>query len=637
MARKTLSNLTTRSLSAALVVCTGACDGTDEAPPAPPLISCPTQDQAPLFLTNNRPTCTRVGANLGVASGAWPDTSGAPTPIVYVSPGTGAGAGTRESPDHDLATALERAPAPGTIVLARGTYDLTASIAVHATVTLRGAGGGDGGTTITMPPGTAAFDVNPSGNSNALAFSLTGLRLRGREGSAPTGGSSAALQVQGANTRLNLRDIVIERVTEALHANDLATVCARGLSVLRAQRAGLVAQRGAAMLVRDFVIRDGENLGVLADESLVSLHTGLIANNARDGVALRGARRNPPPAACEGVGFECPSMTLCEDLVVPRRCLSGREVDGGVQQNPRERSCRDVSSFEEVAVIGNGVTGLRAELAPPQPDAGEVTPYLGAVFRGRRMVIGNTRVPLPGTIIGGDGLYAGPGARGELDPNVTRDDPEILGSLVVNNTRMGLLIDGDRTSSSSGTSTLRAWAEVSVSGAWVSDNQGPGMYVQRGARVVRLGYGRFERNVALGVGVTSGGRVDAIQCEHFLGTRPGTISLASGTSPTQGDGLSMTGFDGTLPTADGPTSATTRITQSEFRNNGRYGIALRGFPVTFVFDELANSRNVAQDNGRGVSLPGMMLTPAIRGLAAPDFNTSPPIAQGALSTPDTSP
>jgi hypothetical protein len=389
--------------------------------------------------------------------------------------------------------------------------------------------------------------------------------------------------------------------------------------VLRARRAGVVAQGGAAVLLRDFLIRDGENLGVLADESLVVLRTGLIANNARDGVALRGVRRAPSPPPCEDTGAACPSLMLCEDSVVPRRCLRGREVDGGTAQNPDERSCRDVSLLEEVAVIDNGVTGLRAERAP-QPDASAPDLYLGAVFRGTRMVIGNTRAPTD--TIGGDGLYAGPGARGELDPNVARDAPEPLGSLVVHNARTGLLIDGDRQDGR----TLRAWAEVSVSGALVRDNRGPGMYVQRGARVVRLGYGRFERNVALGLGVTTGGRVDAIQCEHFIGTR------LSASTPEFADGLSMTGFDGSLPTDDGPTSTTTQIIQSEFNNNGRYGIALRDFPVNFVENGPMGRPNVASNNSRGVSLLGMMSSPAIAALAMPDFTSRPAIAQTPLTT-----
>ncbi len=569
-----------------------------------------------------------MGASFSAASDLWPDAAGAVAPIVYVSPGTGAGAGTRESPDHDLVSALNRAPAPGTILLARGAYDLTASVVVNSSVALRGAGAGADGATITIPPGTTAFDINPSDRSGAITVTLSGLRIRDREESSASG-SFAALQVRGANTRLNLRDVVVERVIEALHA-ERATVCARGLSVLRARRAGVVAQGGAALVIEDFLIRDGENLGVLADESVVVLRTGLIASNARDGVALRGVRRSPAPMRCEGAEAACPSLTLCDDSPVPRRCLRGREVDGGAVQNSEERSCRDVSLIEEVAVIDNGVTGLRAELAPPQPDAGVSDLYLGAVFRGTRLVIGNTRVPA-GTV-GGDGIYAGPGARGELDPNIVSDLSATPGSLVVDNARMGLLIDGDRTGSRPGEVSLHAWAEMSVSGARVRSNRGAGMYVQRGARVTRLGYGVFERNVALGLGVTTGGRIDAIQCEHFLSTRPGSITLASGALvPTSGDGLSMTGFDRSLPTDDALTSATARIIQSEFSDNGRYGIALQDFPVEFLAG--AGGPNVAGNNGSGVSLPGLGGVPGIGALQDPHFTGSPAIAQGSLTTP----
>ncbi len=638
MWRVMLSNSFARSSGIALAALACACDGAGpEAPPASPLVACPSPDQAPLLRTVDGPTCTRVGADLATASGEWPDVSDAASPIVYVSPGNGAGLGTRESPFHDLASALRATPVPATVLLARGTYALTESVQIDRSVTLRGVGAGEGGTTLVSPAAMSALSVGVAESSSAISVTLSRLRILGSPSGSVAERNVPAVLARGASTALNLRDIVIERAGEGVRATT-ATVCARGLSVWRSRRAGLVAERGAAVLVRDFVIRDGENLGVLSDESVVVMRTGMVAHNVRDGVALRGVRTSLTPCRVEG----CPAAALCEDFVVSRRCVANRFVranpDAGVREIPAESACREVSSFEEVAVIDNGVTGLRAERLPPSPDASATDQDLaysrpGAVFRGTRLVLGNTNVP-SGTV-GGDGIYVGPGTRGELDPNITREDSGVPGSLITANARMGLLIDGDRDSPRPLVSTLRARGEMNLSGAMVRHNRGPGMYVQRGALVERLGYGDFTGNSALGVGVALNGRIAAIQCEHFISTRLGRVTPESEPAVELGDGLSMAEPDTRARDDYGVPIGATEITQSEFLNNARYGVALRSSPVRFVV-AMGLQPSLASGNPRGVNFDS---APREGELRSVEGTTTAPvsIAHGALSTPAASP
>lgn len=622
-----------------LALTLGACDGSESpAPPPSPAPTCPGDNQAPLIRTGFAPVCTAVGADPATAPGDWPDPAGAQEPVVYVSPGAGAGTGTRAAPFHDLATALASTPPPATVLLARGTYPLSATVRLSAPVTLRGAGVGDGATTLTSPRGAPAFEVSAA-DDVSLAVTLARLRVRGDTTGDGGGGDdgTSGVQVVGARTRLTLRDVAFERVRVGVLV-DRATLCAQGLSVRRARRAGLGLVHGGAGLVRDFLIRDGDNVGVLADGSVLAMRTGLVANNAREGIVLRGGRSSGtpcappdagplggcPPASLDEAGSECPAVPICPDFMAEQRCVANLRVPavGGVPEIRAEGGCRALSTFEEVTVAGNHVAGLRVERLPPPDDAGVYERAValaqpGSLVRATRLIIEGTGVP-HGETGSGDGLYVGAGARVTLDPNVIREDGGVPGSLLIANARAGALVDGDRTSSDL-PSAVRTFGTLRASGAVVRSNRGPGMYVQERACVEALSYGEFRDNAVLGLGVTSGGRVPLIQCEHFINTRTGSLVTERGTLQLA-DGLSMSEGSGS--------ERDTRISASEFSGNAGYGLVLAGFNASL------EGVNRARSNVLGVSIFGSTVLGERGNLEGLNSDTPPArFARGAQAAP----
>lgn len=621
----TLSSAFVRSLcGVALVASLAACDSAPSPLPAPlpPSPACPRDDQAPLLRSLSGPSCIAVGADLASSGGEWPAPAGDPEPVVYVRPGIGAGTGTREAPFRDLNTALTATPAPATIVLARGTYTLPTALTVTRSVTLRGVGASDDATVLTAPRGVDAIRVRAPGGvepSPEVSVTLARLKVRGDASSAP-GGQSAGVRVEGPRSTLTLRDVVVERMDDGVRVHEGATLCARGVSLRRSRRAGLVVLGGMA-LVTGGLIRDGDNVGVLADGSVLAMRSSLVAGNAREGVVVRGARSNETRCTPPGDGGvpsgECTSLSLCGESTIAHECATSLAVPPGPGEPGMAAvsECRGVSTLEEVVMIDNGVVGVRAERVPPPPDAGtrernEAFAQPGARLRVTRALIGGTRAP-PGES-SGDGLYVGPTASVTLDPNIVSEDAGVPGSIITSNARAGVLVDGDR--GSTVPNPLRAQGLLAASGTTVRYNRGPGIYVQERAVATRLAFGLIHDNTALGLGVTAGGRVPLIQCEHFTGTRAGTIVTERG-SLTLADGLSMS-----------EDTAATTIEQSEFSGNARYGMIIIGIPVSLV------GANTARANVQGVGFFNNNVTGSEGSLERVVRGGPPPeVARGAVN------
>jgi hypothetical protein len=547
---------------------------------------------------------------------------------VYVDLGTGAGTGSRDAPFHSLADALAATPPPATILVRCGTYALAASASLSAAITIRGVS--PTATIFTPPRGAPAFEV---GATDGAPVAVTLARFGVRGDAAGDGGTDArvpGIRV-GPGATLTLDDVAIENTGYGVRVEQ-ATLCAQGLSVRRARTAGLSFVQSKA-LVRDFLIRDGANLGVLADESLIALRQGLVANNARDGVALRGTQSSiercaPPDADAGTPGTACPQVAVCPGFMADPQCVPNLPVPPG----PGEPGiapvglCRGVSTLEDVAIVGNHVTGLRAERMPPLPTATVHERNLalsqpGSIVQGARLVLGDTRAVTGES--GGDGLYVGPSARVTLDPNIASEDAGVPGSFLVGNTRTGALVDGDRSTGASDggiPNALQTHGTLRMAGALVSANRGPGLYVQERSVAERVAFVDFVGNAALGLGVTSGGSAPLIQCGHFIGTRTSTLMTETLGPITIGDGLSM---------SEG--SDTARIEGCRFENNQRYGLLLSGFNADFI------GRNTARQNPSGVGVFGGNVTGSTADLSGFTTTGAPPrdVARGAQSTPAT--
>lgn len=595
------------------VLCVAACDGGDaarDAGPPPPRYAaptCPGELEAPLRQPDGAHRCARVGAPAPPAAGDWPDATGAAAPVVYVRAGA-LGDGSRDAPFGDLRAALGGAPA--TVVVARGTLALDAPLVLTRSVTIRGAGAG-----ATALQGAG---VRVSAAGAAVAVTLAGLTVR-VDPAAP----QPAVEAEGAGAVLTLREVALEGGADGLRALAGAAVCASEVSARGARRRGLVATGGAALFLRAVAVRGNGEAGVIVDRSHLHLERSLVAANGRDGVAIRGALRGEACAA----DADCAGPSPCAGFELTRRCAA----DFGAAA---ARRCRSVDIVTDVAVLGNAVTGLRASRS--SPTAAEVAAgtsdailgWAGPQVLGARVVIAGTRA-LAGAP-GGDGLYVGPTATVALDPDVSSDAERGLASELVANARAGALVDGDRNAADGPVPpALRQAGHVVLGGARVASNGGPGLYVQERAVADRIAYTEVADNVALGLGVTSGGGVPLMVCNRFVGTRVGVITPEEPTARpfSVGDGASLAQGAGT--------GGRTRIVDSEFSDNGRFGLVFDGYDATL--DDGARGGNRGVGNAYGLAVYGAArvdgTTPpgAIRGLN-PTAPAAAPTARGAVAT-----
>lgn len=616
-----------------------------DVPPPREVVTCPQDNEAPLHRGDAVPRCVVVGASTGEVAGDWPEMPGDMMPVVYVAPGADGGTGTRDNPYHDIARALmEPSSPPATILLGRGTFVLSSTVRVTRSVTIRGMGAnmGDRATTIQAPTASdePAFEVGLATGGAPIAVSFAQLGVRGGAAREPgPDDTTPGLRIQGTATTVSLRDVSVERMGEGVLVQQ-ATLFADGLTVRRAGRIGVaLSDRGAAIL-RHVLIRDGAGEGVLADEAWLSLRTGLVANHRRDGIALLGGRRTTACTAraspeCPGNGGRplnagCPTATV-GDASIEQRCLASRgrpaigpdscgnpADDGGIDATT---SCYGISTIDDFAVVGNGVTGLRAERHPPNEGASphdrEVAlAQPGAVVRATHLVVNRTNLPPDASLAGGDGLYVGPAALVVVDPDITSDAELGRGSEFAANSRTGILVDGDPLCGDGGADRVRnvigARGVLCLAGASVRLNLGPGAYIQQEAQAGQLAYSEFHSNVALGLGVTLNSSAPEMFCDHFLGTRMGPLGTTQGMRML-GDGLSISGG-----------IVRTRIAGSRIEGNQRFGLVLRDNAV-----EVTNTRSNGNRNGNG--LIGTASIPTGRELLMPTVQPlSTPIADRAL-------
>lgn len=571
-----------------------------DAAPMYPSPACEGPDEAPLRAADGGHVCTRVGAATDEAPGPWPDAADLPLPRVYVRPGAD-GDGTMERPYGDLAAALAATPPPATVLLARGTYTLSATLALTRSVTLRGAGAG--ATVFEAPAGDVAVRVR-----GAITASLSRLTVRAP---AAVAGGFGAVSVEGGATCL-LRDVTVEGGGDGVRADGASTLCAEGLSVRDAGQHGVTLRAGSAGFLRGFSVRGSGGVGVLVDRAHLTAERGLVADNARDGVALRGARLG---ALCGDDGA-CAAPAPCAGFSWVTSCAAGLGS---------ARMCRSADALTDVAVLRNHATGVRASRATPSADevaAGArdvVLGWPGPDVRVSRIVVADTRAPTGAP--GGDGLYVGAAATVTLDPDTSSDAARGLVSELVGNARTGVLVDGDR-SGRDVPDGLRRAGRLDLAGARVASNRGPGVFVQERALATRIAYTEVADNGALGVGATAGGGVSLMICDRFVATRAARIVPEdTAVRPfVAGDGVSL---------AQGGTGPRLRVMDSEFSQNARFGLVLDGYDATLDDGVHGGNRGAGNAFGLGVygvtRLDGTTPRSAIQGVMATIPTTAPTV------------
>lgn len=551
-------------------------------PPRVSAPSCARPGDGPFRAEDGGHRCAPVGATTTVAANEWPDTQGAAEPVVYVRAGSTGTQGTREVPFGDLGAALRASPAARTVVLARGMHTLSATQTLDRSVTIVGVGAAD--THLVAPAAMSAVAVQAA--SAAVVVTIVGVRVR--YGAPPSGASlPAALAVTGEQASLQLREVVIEQPGRGVAVAAGATLCAERLTVTRAVGEGVLLQAGAHGYLKNVAVRESGSAGVSAGRSHVVLDTSLVASNRYDGVAVIGAVTG---GACRS-DAECMTTPACEGFLTGmshvRSCVA-RSVAGATPS-----VCASVDELRDVVLLGNTVTGLRAQRARPT-DAEVAAGMGGAVFaapgpvvRASRVVVAGTRAPTDGSA-GGDGLYIGPGAALSLDPGAS-PTAETRGRLseIVANERVGLLVDGDAATDTAVPNANRVGARMDAQGASVVSNRGPGVFVQNRSNVGRFAFSVVGDNAAVGFGLTTGSSVAFFQDDQFIDTRAATLTLVTGTSTvrvTTGDGVSLASPTGEALFQD-----------DQFIGNERVGLLIAGGTARLM------GANTGARNGYGIA------------------------------------
>jgi hypothetical protein len=206
---------------------------------------------------------------------------------------------------------------------------------------------------------------------------------------------------------------------------------------------------------------------------------------------------------------------------------------------------------------------------------------------------------------GGDGVIIRNGGKLTLDATITSDGDRGFGSQILINTRAGVVVSGKG-------STL------TMNGAIVASNMGPGVFVQDAASA-SVSYSRLRRNVGAGLAATGGSSIVAIQCNELEGTRAGTITTSAGALSLYGDALSF---------AEG--SKADFVMRNDMSRND-------GFAAVFV----ASTGNLTQNTGTCNGFPvagydGAKFAqddPTLLPGNAPAPMSTPVVAKGSLSLP----
>ncbi|MBI5512327.1 MAG: right-handed parallel beta-helix repeat-containing protein [Deltaproteobacteria bacterium] len=296
---------------------------------------------------------------------------------------------------------------------------------------------------------------------------------------------------------------------------------------------------GSASLVRAWVHHC--NRGVVTEDGVAHVRESLLASNGTVGLLLRGRAPGNGAASCT---LEGPSREPG-----PLQCLA------------------------RVALVGNTTVGLAVTGAPP----GES----GPVVEARRLAIVDTRA---WSTPSGDGVLVVGRAELRVDPEATTEGSRGLGTQVLGNARAGVLVTSG--------------ARLSLTGARVAFNGGPGVFVQDSAAASRVSYNHLQRNHGLAIGVTATGAVGELVCNAILETIPATLSTNLGAVPV-GDGVSVSGAGLGSP-------ETLVVRKNTVRSNPRFGMVFFG-RYTLMLDQLPGT---ITDNGYPIGVYG----PTVRGV-----------------------
>ncbi|MBL8678932.1 MAG: hypothetical protein JNK05_07185 [Myxococcales bacterium] len=365
----------------------------------------------------------------------------------------------------------------------------------------------DGATSIALARGTHAVTTPLS----AMAVQLLGAGS-GTDGSVLRLDPGTSIQINGASELQSLR---IEGGTTAAITTTSGTLSLREVVFDSVESA--ISARDASIVAREVTVRRARGRAI----NVAATAAG-VASSALDSVLVEDGAG--PGIVFEGAGF------TAERVSVRRQQRDGFALVGA--------GFAAQGSLTDSSLACNGVTGLRVQGVGAQLDA-------------TRLYVAGTTAPA-GTV-GGDGVFAHDGARLSFDSAIATPTDADQGrhSMVLDNERAGLLVDGRNAAGAPSSAELR------IVGARVEGNGASGLFLQRGARATLVGYSIFERNRALGVGLTTGSEVVEFRCDIFRDARAGTLAT---TPPVDlgGDGLSAA------------SSTIGLVLMSRFDENGRF-------------------------------------------------------------------
>jgi hypothetical protein len=392
----------------------------------------------------------------------------------------------------------------------------------------------------------------------------------GMNGTEITVSGDSAFQAMGAIANLSLAHL-------AVNVTDASTSTARLVN----------ATAGAHLTLRDIAL-DGGDVGVMIDAAFLDAN-GLSVRHANTrGISLAHASDATIDTALvrdggrDGIVAETTSHLDLSHAYIASNAGNGVALIG---------SAPTTHHLDRVSLQNNTITGLRAEDS-------------GTLVQATLLYVSGT-LAMPGTP-SGDGLYVGPGADVRLDPSATGTSVVGTQSQFIGNARAGILVSGDAAGTTPGSLTL--------SGALVASNLGPGIFVETHGVARDIAFSRIADNAGLGIGLTSAASLLQLRGSTIASTR--MASLTSGGVPVSiGDGLSA---------ADGTASA--MVSDNDFSDNARFAAVFSGASATLV-------RNTGDRNGFAVGTYGgtvmVDMTNTIRGNAsAPTI--PPPIFHGAL-------
>lgn len=253
--------------------------------------------------------CARVGS--ACPADGWPAELPTDRPVIFVAPGGGLGAGTREEPLGLIPTALARLGGHGVVALAAGVHRADA-LWLDGDVEVRGA----------CAEGTRIESLTEAPNNLITLVERPSLR-----DVTVAAANGPAIVVGDARADAHVEGVVVERargggvLVAGLGVATLAGVVVRGIAPLDAWGGasnGVWADRGARITMERVLVEALDGVGLAVADSSV---------DARD-VTIRETRERAadPFSACVGVWAEA---TLRLEGALLERCPTGGVVAGG--------------------------------------------------------------------------------------------------------------------------------------------------------------------------------------------------------------------------------------------------------------------------------------------------------------------